>query len=126
MALHRHGLDGSAVPHIGTAIERRIGVEQLLPSAWPWHADAVAGAWHRRHVARNKNWVRLIIAKAKKGEQRVLPIIAHHPTKAGIDTWPRMQCGFKGIDAVQFAPEPLNTSTQWVFTSAPIEFAVVV
>src|SRR5258708_39575988 len=67
---------------IAAAVETRIGVGDLAPAAGARHADAVAVAGNRRHVADDEDRRLAGLAEAQEGEDRIGAVIADQPAEA--------------------------------------------
>ena len=75
-------MGAAVVAEIAAAVEVRIGVGDLAPTAAARHADAIGVTRNRRHVADDENRRLAVLTEAQEGEDGVDAIIADQPAEA--------------------------------------------
>src|SRR5437764_7841217 len=97
------------VSDVRAAIELRIAVENFAPSTVERHPDAVTIPRDRRHVGDHKDR-RIVSSIAQKRKYRIGAIVADGPLETGWLAIALMKRGFRSMESIEIANQPLNTS----------------
>src|SRR5689334_375514 len=97
------------VSDVRAAIKLRIAVENFAPGAVQRHPDAVTIPRDRRHVGDHKDR-RIVSGIAQKRKYRIGAIVADRPLETAWLAIALMQRGFRSVEFIEIANQPLNTS----------------
>src|SRR5262249_10688874 len=97
------------ISNIRPAIELRNAVVNVAPRAVERHRDAITVPRDWRHVGDHKDG-RIVSGIAHKRKYRVGAIVADRPLEAVWLAIALMQRGFRSVESIEIANQPLNTS----------------
>src|SRR5215471_10839504 len=98
------------ISNIRPAIELRIAVQNFAPGAVERYPDAIAVPRDRRHVGDHKDRRIASGGIAQKRKYRIGAIVADRPLETVWLAIALMQRGFRSVESIEIANQPLNTS----------------
>jgi hypothetical protein len=115
-----------AVPHVSTAVDAGVAVEQLAIRASGGHTHHIAGARHRREVGDGDGEVHPVARPAQQRHHAVLGVVTVDPAEAAAVEVHLMQRRLVTVHRVEIADPALQPLVLRVGELPPVEAGVVV
>ena len=116
----------SEIANPGTAINLRIGVENLPPPSRPRQPDPIAVPRHRREIGGHDHRRILRFSISRESHHGLVAVIGHDPAEAFRLAVARMQSRLRLVKTVQVPDKELNPFMQRKLEQMEIEGAIFV